>query len=215
MASDENPYAGFTDFVTSKEELEALSGPPLPQIIAKELTALDGICREFISRSPFCVIATANTDGHIDVSPRGDPPGFVQVLSDTLLAIPDRPGNKRMDSFHNLLSDPRVGILFLIPGKRETLRIRGKARLCKDPKLLETMAVNKRSPKLALLIHVDTVFAHCPKCIMRSNLWQPDNWPDASNLADMNETMIKHAKIPLTAEEWFEELKQKGELDLY
>ncbi len=214
MSSD-TPFAQFSDIVTSVEDLERITGAPLPQIIAKELSALDQMCRDFIDKSPFCLIASANPDGYLDISPRGDPEGFVQVISDTLIAIPDRPGNKRVDTFHNVLKDPRVSVIFFVPGKMETLRIRGTARICADPDLLSGMAVNGRVPKLVLLIHVETAFAHCPKCVIRGNLWQPDHWPDASQLPNMNAMMVKHAKIDKTPEEWFESLKATDELDLY
>lgn len=131
------------------------------------------------------------------------------------MAIPDRPGNKRVDTFHNVLLDPRVSLIFFVPGKMETLRIRGTARICADPELLNGMAVHDHAPKLALLVHVGTVFAHCPKCVIRSNLWQPEKWPDSSSLPNMNAMMVKHAKIDKTPEEWFETLKDTGELDLY
>ncbi len=205
----------FTNFVTTPEELERITGTPLPQIIAKELPALDQMCRDFIATSPFCLIASANPDGHLDISPRGDPAGCVQVVSDKLMAIPDRPGNKRVDTFHNVLLDPRVSLIFFVPGKMETLRIRGTAQICADSKFLDGMAVNDHAPKLALLVHVETVFAHCPKCVIRSNLWQPDEWPDSSHLPNMNAMMVKHAKIDKTPDEWFETLKETGELDLY
>ncbi|SLN14173.1 MSMEG_1061 family FMN-dependent PPOX-type flavoprotein [Ruegeria meonggei] len=214
MSSD-NSFSSYTDFVNSAEELEKIAGVPLPQIIDKELSALDQMCRDFIAISSFCLIASANPDGHLDISPRGDPAGFVQILSDTMFAIPDRPGNKRVDTFHNVLKDPRVSVIFFVPGKMETLRIRGTARISADPNLLATMTVNDHPPKLALLIHVETVFAHCPKCVMRSHLWQPDDWPDSSQLPNMNAMMVKHARIKSTPEEWFEHLKKSGELDLY
>ncbi|MES0823989.1 MSMEG_1061 family FMN-dependent PPOX-type flavoprotein [Ruegeria sp. SCP11] len=214
MSSDA-PFSQYTDFVTSAEELEHITGAPLPQILAKELSALDQMCRDFIAKSTFCLIASANPDGYLDISPRGDPEGFVQVLSDTLIAIPDRPGNKRVDTFHNVLRDPRVSLIFFVPGKMETLRIRGSARICKDSDLLASMAVNDRAPKLTLLVHIETVFAHCPKCVIRSNLWQPEAWPDSSDLPNMNAMMVKHAKINKTPEEWFESLKATDELDLY
>ncbi|WP_170382730.1 MSMEG_1061 family FMN-dependent PPOX-type flavoprotein [Ruegeria atlantica] len=214
MPSD-NPFSNYTDFVTSAEKLEQITGAPLPQIIAKELSALDQMCRDFIAKSTFCLIASANPEGHLDISPRGDPEGFVQVLSDALIAIPDRPGNKRVDTFHNVLQDPRVSLIFFVPSKMETLRIRGSARICKDPELLATMAVNDHAPKLSLLVHIETVFAHCPKCVIRSNLWKPEAWPDSSDLPNMNAMMVKHAKINKTPEEWFETLKGTDELDLY
>lgn len=215
MKADMKKFGGFDDFISSKHELEALSGPPLPQILAKELGELDEICRDFISNSPICIVATANPGGYVDMSPRGDPPGFVEFLGPNLLALPDRPGNKRMDTFHNLLEDARIGLLFFVPERGETLRVRGTAKICRDATLLEQMQVNNRVPKRALLVHVETAFMHCPKCIMRSNLWQPDKWQDASDLADMNSAMVKHAKISVTPDEWFRQLMEKGELDLY
>lgn len=215
MVEKRSPFSQFSNLVTSTEELERISGKPLPQIVAKEISELDQMCRDFIESSPFCLISTSSSGGFLDVSPRGDPPGFVKIISDNLIAIPDRPGNKRLDTFHNVLRDSRVGVIFLVPGKMETLRLRGTACICKDPKLLESMAVHKRVPGLALVIHVETVFAHCPKCIVRSNLWHPEAWPDTSHLANMNAMMVEHAKIKLTPDQWFERLKSAGELDLY
>lgn len=215
MPASDTPFSAYSDIVNSTDELERICGKPLPQIIDKELSALDQMCRDFIATSPFCLIASANPDGHLDISPRGDPAGFVQILSDTLIAIPDRPGNKRVDTFHNVLKDPRVSLIFFVPGKMETLRLRGTACICADPDLLQSMALNARAPKLALLVHVETVFAHCPKCVIRANLWQPEQWPDSSSLPNMNAMMVKHAKIDKTPDEWFESLKEAGELDLY
>ncbi|QDG75232.1 MSMEG_1061 family FMN-dependent PPOX-type flavoprotein [Labrenzia sp. PHM005] len=215
MPSSTDPFSSLTEFITTPEELENIGGHPLPQIAAKELPALDEICRDFISRSPFCFVASANPGGHIDISPKGDAAGFAKVLSPSLLAIPDRPGNRRLDTFHNLLKDQRVGLLFLLPGRGETIRIRGEGKLTRDPKLLKSFEVQSRSPKLALAVHVTSVFMHCPKCVFRSGLWQPEAWPDVTGLADMNEAMVKHAQIGLSPEEWFETLKQKGELDLW
>lgn len=215
MTRRDNPFSGFGNFITSVDELEAVSGPTMPQAVDKEIPALDDICREFISRSPFCFLATASPSGHLDLSPKGDPAGFVKVINESLLAIPDRPGNRRMDSFHNLLQDPRIGLLFFVPGRGETLRVRGEAKITKDADLLNAMAVNGRDPALALLVHVKSAFMHCPKCVFRSGLWQPDKWPDTAGLADMNEAMVKHAKIAMRPEEWFESLKEKGELELW
>ena len=215
MPSTDEPFADYSDVVTSPERLARICGQPLPQILAKELPELDRMCRDFIATSPFCLIASANPAGHLDISPRGDPAGFVRVLSNRMIALPDRPGNKRVDTFHNVLQDPRVSVIFLVPGKLETLRLRGSARICADPDLLQTMTVNANAPKLALLIHIETVFAHCPKCVIRANLWQPDHWPDTSDLPNMNAMMVRHAKIDQTPDEWFETLKTAGELDLY
>ncbi|MBO6895021.1 MAG: pyridoxamine 5'-phosphate oxidase family protein [Roseibium sp.] len=215
MASSDDPFARFSNIVTRIEDLEEVIGEPMPQIVAKELPALDSICRDFIAHAPFCFLASSNPAGYLDISPKGDPAGFVKVLDEATLAIPDRPGNRRVDTFHNILKDPRVGLLFLVPGRGETLRIRGEARIVQDTDLLKMMAINDRPPKLALVIHVQSAFMHCPKCVFRSNIWQPENWPDTSGLADMNEAMVKHAQIAMSPEEWFESLKNKGELDLW
>ncbi|MBO6509675.1 MAG: pyridoxamine 5'-phosphate oxidase family protein [Roseibium sp.] len=215
MASSDDPFARFSHIVTRIEDLEEVIGEPMPQIVAKELPALASICRDFIAHAPFCFLASSNPAGYLDISPKGDPAGFVKVLDETTLAIPDRPGNRRVDTFHNVLKDPRVGLLFLVPGRGETLRIRGEARIVQDADLLKMMAINDRPPKLALVVHVQSAFMHCPKCVFRSNIWQPENWPDTSGLADMNEAMVKHAQIAMSPEEWFESLKNKGELDLW
>ncbi|WP_306145925.1 MSMEG_1061 family FMN-dependent PPOX-type flavoprotein [Roseibium sp. MMSF_3412] len=215
MTSDKDPFSRFSDIVKRADELEDITGKPLPQIAAKEIPALDSICRNFIEHAPFCFLATANPDGHVDLSPRGDPPGFVKILSESLLAIPDRPGNRRADTFQNILADPRIGLLFMVPGRGETLRIRGEARIVRDPDLLASMVVNEKAPKLALVVHVHSAFMHCPKWVFRSDIWQSDKWPDTEGMADMNEAMVKHARIAMSPEDWFESLKEKGELDLW
>lgn len=215
MSDSLDPFEGFGGFVTTRGDLEAISGKPLPQMFDKELSELDTICLEFIANSPMCVVATANPAGYVDLSPRGDPPGFAICPTSQLIALPDRPGNKRMDTFHNLLDDPRIGLLFFVPGRGETLRVRGIAKITQDPNLLRLMSVNNRIPKLALLVHVRTAFMHCPKCIVRSNFWKYEEWKQTSDLADMNTAMVKHAKIAATPEKWFQELLENGELDLY
>ncbi|MET1416390.1 MSMEG_1061 family FMN-dependent PPOX-type flavoprotein [Roseibium sp. HPY-6] len=215
MMTDKDPFAGFSNIVTSSDQLSDIAGDPLPQIVAKEIPVLDSICRDFIAHAPICFLATANPEGHVDLSPRGDPPGFVRVLSETMLAIPDRPGNRRVDTFRNILADPRIGLLFLVPGRGETLRIRGEARIVRDPDLLAAMAVHEKKPKLALVVHVHSAFMHCPKWVFRSSVWQPDKWPGVDGMADMNEAMVKHARIAMSPDEWFENLKEKGELDLW
>lgn len=139
----------------------------------KVLAELDVHARAFIDRSPFVCIGTQDAAGNADVSPRGDPPGFVRVLDSRTLAIPDRPGNNRLDSLTNILSNSAVGLLFIIPGSDDTLRVNGHARITTDPHLLGTMAVKGRSPKLALVVDVTEVFLHCAKAFKRSRLWDP------------------------------------------
>lgn len=215
MAHTADPFAGMTGLLTTSDELDAVIGKPVQAVIDKVQPRLDDLCKDFIAASRFCLIGTAGSDGHLDISPKGDPAGFVKVLSDTMVAIPDRPGNRRVDTFHNVLQNDRVGVLFMVPGKGETLRIRGRARISSDPSLLEPMAVNGKPPRLALLIHVEAAFIHCPKCIMRSQIWQPENWGESGDVADIGTMMITHAKLNQSRDEHFEWAKKQGFLDLY
>ena len=141
----------FEDTVTTLDELRAVIRPPSELVTSKEVAAFDDYCRDFIARSPFVLIASTDGHGSIDISPKGDPPGFVQVLDDTTLAIPDRPGNHRADTFVNVVQHPYVGLIFLIPGTKNTLRVRGRATIVRDLGLRESMAINDRTPDLALL----------------------------------------------------------------
>ena len=160
--------------------------PPTHDLAAKKsLTTLDRHARNFIERSPFLCLGTQNADGKADVSPRGDPPGFVKVLDDKTLAIPDRPGNNRLDSLVNIISNPGVGLLFIIPGFDDTLRVNGIAAIVGDPELLEAMSINGRSPKVAILIKVTSVFMHCAKAFRRSHLWDPGRFQDRSEMPSL------------------------------
>ncbi|MBK8085991.1 MAG: pyridoxamine 5'-phosphate oxidase family protein [Devosia sp.] len=153
--------------------------------IQKFQTALGPHARTFIARSPFLCLGTQDRAGRADVSPRGDPPGFVRVLDDRTLAIPDRPGNNRLDSLSNILANPGVGLLFLIPGFDETLRINGRARLSTDPALLDGMIVNGRTPTLAIVVEVAEVFLHCAKAFRRSHLWDPSHLQDRHEMPSL------------------------------
>jgi PPOX class probable FMN-dependent enzyme len=180
----------FSNVIESEAALRDLMGEPVsPLVVAKTLSALDRHCEAFIARAPFVMLATSDAEGRLDISPKGDAPGFVQVLDQHTLAIPDRPGNQRFDSFRNLLQSPRVGLIFLIPGKRETLRISGSARIVADPALRERMAANGKVPALAIVITVEEAFFHCAKCMVRSQLWQPEHWPALDGLPSLAETM--------------------------
>ena len=153
--------------------------------IQKFQTALGIHAQAFIRRSPFICIGTQNQDGRADVSPRGDPPGFVRILDPQTLAIPDRPGNNRLDSLSNIIANPSIGILFLIPGFDDTLRVNGRASLVNDPELLRTMQVNDRVPTLAIIVKVGEVFMHCAKALRRSHLWDPDYLQDRSEMPSL------------------------------
>lgn len=157
-------------FLTDEAALRALHHKPMSRATDKVLPALDRHCRQIIGLSPFCVIATQGPDG-ADVSPRGDPPGFVRILDDRTLLLPDRVGNNRLDGMENLLVNPRIGMLFLVPGMNETLRINGTARITDDARLLAACAVEGRAPKVGLLIALEEAFLHCGKALVRSKLW--------------------------------------------
>lgn len=215
MKPQNERFSDFQDVITSFDQVRDLMGKLIPSVRDKVIDRLDDVCRAFIEKAPFLVMASAGSDGHLDVSPKGDPVGFVQVLDDQRLAIPDRPGNRRADTFHNLLENPQVGLIFIIPGKTETLRVSGEARIVRDQNLREGMAVNGRVPDFALVVYVERVFMHCPKCMVRSNLWQPEAWPDHTNLANIVEAMIQHAKLDITPEELNKEGEKEDLLRLY
>jgi PPOX class probable FMN-dependent enzyme len=160
--------------IASPEQLREHYAPPIERARLKSLRKLDNHCRRFIALSPFVCIGTAGGNNGSDVSPRGDRPGFVHVLDDTTLAIPDWPGNNRLDSLVNLLANPAIGLLFLIPGLDETLRVNGSAEISTDPALLSTWDVNGKHPKSALVITIGEAFLHCGKALIRSRLWHDD-----------------------------------------
>lgn len=166
--------------VTSESELRELLGEPTPQNADKSRPSLHALDREWLARSPLCLIATSDADGACDVSPKGDPPGFAKPLDDRTIAIPDRPGNKRIDSFRNILGNPHVGLIFLVPGRGDTLRINGRARIVREAPFLDDMVVKRNRPKVALLVDIDEIYHHCSKAFLRSSTWQPESWqPDA------------------------------------
>ncbi len=180
----------FTQFVTSSDQLEAILGSPSELVRKKQLSRLDGHMRTFISLSPFVLLGTTDQEGRCDVSPRGDTPGFVRVLEEDLLVLPERPGNRRADSLHNILARPQVGLLFLIPGRGEALRINGRARLVRDEIVLAEMAVQGKIPQLAIAVAVEECFLHCARAVLRANLWNPDQWGDHSPLACLAQILI-------------------------
>ena len=167
--------------IGSMDELRDLLGVPAGRAVTKERTRLHAMDREWLAPSPFCVIATSDAHGNCDASPKGDPAGhLVYVLDDATVAIPERPGNRRADGYGNVLSNPHAGIISIIPGRTETLRINGRARVLRDAPFFEEMVVRGHRPILALLIEIDTIFFHCAKAFMRSQLWQPETWqPEA------------------------------------
>ena len=180
--------------VLSEAELRDLLGEPAARSVTKERPRLHQRDREWLAASPFCLIATADAGGRCDVSPKGDPPGFTQIIDDRTIAIPDRPGNRRADGFRNVLANPYAGTIYLVPGRTETLRINGRARLLRDAPFFDEMIVKGNRPRLALVIDIETVFFHCAKAFMRSKLWRPETWhpdvlpPHATIVKDVQDT---------------------------
>jgi hypothetical protein len=168
--------------ITSLEQLRDIYPPPKQRSLDKEVDRLDEHCRRLISLSPFALLSSAAADGRCDVSPKGGPPGFVRVLDDQRLLIPDATGNRRLDGLQNMIQNPWVGVLFLIPGMRETLRVNGRVELTRDPELLAGLETGGRDAMLALVVHVEVAYLHCAKCIIRAGIWDPATWPDRDQL---------------------------------
>jgi len=194
--------ASFTHLLTTEAEIRAIVGTPIPRSILKEQTRIDEHFRGFIAISPFLLIATAGADGTCDVSPKGDAPGFVQVLDETRLVIPDRNGNKRLDNLMNILRNPHIGLLFLVPGREETLRVNGRAWITNDPRLLAPMAVQGVTPKMAIGVEVEQAYFHCVKSFRRSKLWAKDAWPPADALPPYECAIFEQIKPDQTLEEF-------------
>lgn len=174
------------DFILRDEHaLRSLFEPIHEIAVLKSLPRLDKHARDFIRRSPFLCLGTQSSAGKADVSPRGDPAGFVSVVDDQTLVVPDRPGNNRLDSLANIISNPSVGLLFMVPGFDETLRVNGQAVLSTEPALLASMKVNERAPKLAIVVKVQEVFLHCAKAFRRSHLWDPSHHQDRKDMPSL------------------------------
>lgn len=202
MASDSNDLRGrFRDVVNSEEKLRAVVGHPPQRAVDKVVRVVDEHSRRFIAHAPFVFVASAGGGGMLDVSPKGDPAGFVKVLDARTIAIPDRLGNRRLDTYRNVLRNPNVALIFVIPGVTYTLRISGKAIIVRDLELRESMAIRGKPPDHVLVVGVEHVLSHCPKCMIRSGLWEPEAWPDTSALPTFAETLIAHAKLAETVEE--------------
>ena len=188
----------MTDHVIDTvEELRSSYGEPSERAVRKSLDRLDRHCRRFIELSPFVVLATAGADGRVDCSPRGDPAGFVAVLDDRTVLLPDRLGNNRVDSLSNVLENPHVGLLFLIPGVDETLRLNGRATLTTDPARLEPLAVKGRAPRSGLLVEVEEVFLQCTKALVRARLWAEESRVDRkAALPSFGQMLADHIGLP-------------------
>ncbi len=181
--------------ITSLEQLRELYPPPSDRAVRKEIDHLDAHCREFIAMSPFMLMASAARSGECDCSPKGGPPGFVPVLDQHRLLIPDATGNRRVDSLQNLLENPHVGLVFLIPGMGETLRVNGTVELTRDPELLGPLQTGGRPAALAIVVHVQQAYLHCAKSIMRSGIWRSDTWAGQDELPSAAEILSTHTGL--------------------
>lgn len=201
--------------IETPQALRQLYSLPEEPALRKCLPRLDVHSRRFISLSPFLVLSTYNGADSADVSPRGDFPGFVEVLDDNHLLLPDRPGNNRLDSLINILSCPHVGLLFFIPGMRETLRVNGIASITADPDLLAKHAVEGKTPKTALLIEVTEMFLHCAKALLRSKLWKPETWPEKDAMPSAGRIWADQIRMGITAEAIDQLIADRIESELY
>jgi PPOX class probable FMN-dependent enzyme len=204
----------LTKMVTSKDELRALMGSPNERAVKKQQAQLDIHCRNFIARSPFLLLATTSASGACDVSPKGDAPGFVKVLDDRTIAIPDRRGNKRLDGMMNILENPHAGMIFLIPGAGETLRVNGTAKLVQDEELLDELAVQGQRPQVAIVISVEECFLHCPKAFLRSDLWNPEHYVQSGEIPTIARVVTDQIRPPGISDEEHQRLIAESEAAL-
>ena len=185
---NESPFAAV---LADENAVREVVGTPMELAKKKAIPKLDKYCRELIERSPFLTIGTANANGKADVSPRGDAPGFVLILDDNTIFIPERPGNNRVDTLTNITENPNVGLLFLVPGYDETLRVNGRASVVKDETLLERCAVRGRVPKLGIMIAVEEAYLHCAKAFRRSKLWDPASRQDRTEMPSLGKIILE------------------------
>ena len=200
--------------ISTMEQLEALYGERMPASVIKEIDHLNAHYQALIKAAPFVVIATGGPEG-LDCSPKGDPAGFVRILDGKTLAIPDRPGNNRIDGFRNIVRDPRVALLFLIPGVGETLRVNGRAAISIDPELMQSFAMNGKLPRCVLLVHVESAYFHCSKAIVRSKLWDEATKIDRKSLPSTGTIIAELSKGRLGGEVYDREMPERIKAQLY
>jgi hypothetical protein len=188
-------------FVSNVEELRQAYGAPHDVSLRKEMRFLDRHARNFIANCPFVLIGSSDKEGNGDVTPKGDRPGFVAVLDDTTIAIPDRPGNNRLDTLENVIRNPAVGLIFLVPGMNETLRINGLAKITFDEALRERLAVDGKAPRSVMVVSIKAVYMHCAKAFLRSRLWNPEGWLPRSAMPTLGEILKDQLSLPETANE--------------
>jgi uncharacterized protein len=195
--------------ITDEAELRAVVGAPTELVLGKIADRLNNLTRQFVERSPFVCVATARPDGGLDVSPRGDPAGFVRILDERTLLLPDRPGNRIADTLTNLLEDPRIALLFLIPGVGDSFRINGRASIVDDEQLLAASAVEGKVPKLGILVDIEQAYTQCSKALVRSDLWNPERHIDRSELPSSGEILRAVSDPELDAEQYDRERAER------
>lgn len=205
----------FKEIIKTEEELREILGYPSEIVTRKTIDYMDEICRNFIENSPFITIATSDAEGNLDVSPKGDPAGFVKILNDKLLAIPDRPGNKKADTFTNILQNPNVGLIFFIPGLKETLRVNGKAKIVTDKKVLELLTCDGKLPSFAIIVEVKEAFMHCAKCMIRSKLWMDVDETKQRPIPSLAKSLVEHGKLDISHQALDEMIKNDEKTNLY
>jgi len=206
---------GASDYlITTMEQLQALYGEKNPASIAKEIDYINGSYRKLIEAAPFVAVATGGPEG-LDCSPKGDARGFVRILDDKTLAIPDRPGNNRIDGFRNIMRDPRIALLFLIPGVGETLRVNGRASISIDPELMQSFAVNGKLPRCVLIVHIESIYFHCSKAIVRSKLWDEATKIDRKSLPSTGTIVAELSQGRLGGEQYDREAPERIKAQLY
>ncbi|WP_194776721.1 MSMEG_1061 family FMN-dependent PPOX-type flavoprotein [Pararhodonellum marinum] len=205
----------FEKIIGTEKELRDIMGYPNEVVIRKTINYIDTHCKNFIEKSPFITVATADSKGNFDVSPKGDPAGFVKILNDKMLAIPDRPGNRKADTLSNILQNPNIGLIFFIPGIKETLRVNGEAKIVTDDRVLELLSCQGKTPSLAIIVQVKEAFMHCAKCIIRSNLWMKTDDNVERTVSSLAKTLIDHAKLDISQEELDARIKNDEKTNLY
>lgn len=205
----------FEKVISSEKELREIMGHPNEIVTRKTINYIDQHCKSFIEKSPFITIATSDLHGNFDVSPKGDPAGFVKILNDKLLAIPDRPGNRKADTLRNIIQNPNIGLIFLIPGIKETLRVNGEAKIVRDEKVLELLSCQGKTPSFAIIVQVKEAFMHCAKCMIRSNLWGTIDDTQQRPVPSLGKVLVDHGKLEISFEELDDRIKNDEKTNLY
>ena len=200
--------------IKTMAQLEALYGEKMPAAVIKEIDHINGSYRKLIEAAPFVAVATSGPEG-LDCSPKGDARGFVRILDDKTLAIPDRPGNNRIDGFRNIMRDPRIALLFLIPGVGETLRVNGRAAISIDPELMQSFAVNGKLPRCVLIVHIESIYFHCSKAIVRSKLWDAETKIDRKSLPSTGTIVAELSQGKLGGEAYDRAMPERIKAQLY